>query len=105
MHFKVFKDQGGKPSWRLYSSNGQLVAWAGESFASTYNAKRSAQAFKVGAETARFEVYEDAGSKWRWRASRSSSKVAASGESFDSKSNAERAAMNVQQNAGSADGP
>jgi uncharacterized protein YegP (UPF0339 family) len=105
MEFKVLNDTGGNPSWWLYSSNGQLVAWAGESFASTSNAKRAAEAFKAGAASATFYVYEDAGKKWRWYAQRSSDKVASSGESFDSKANAERAALNVQANAGSADGP
>jgi uncharacterized protein YegP (UPF0339 family) len=105
MEFKVLNDQGGNPSWWLYSSNGQLVAWAGESFASTYNATRAAEAFKAGAATATYYVYEDAGKKWRWYAQRSSDKVASSGESFDSKSNAERAANNVRDNAGGATGP
>lgn len=55
-----------------------MVAWAGENFSSTYNASRAASAFKSGAATARYEVYEDNGGSWRWRAWRSSDKVAAS---------------------------
>ena len=105
MEFKVLNTQGGEPSWWLYSSNGQIVAWAGESFASSSNATRAAIAFKVGASTARYETFQDAGQKWRWRAWRSSDKVAASGESFDSQYNAQRAADNVKMNAGGATGP
>ncbi len=105
MQFKVTNTQGGLPSWWLYSSNGQLVAWAGETFASSSNATRAANAFKAGASTARYEVYSDVGGKWRWRAWRSSDKVAASGESFDSQYNAQRAADNVKNNAGGATGP
>lgn len=104
MRFSVGKNTAGHDSWWLYSGS-DMVAWAGETFASAYNAKRAAQAFKDGAASARFEVYEDAGQKWRWRAWRSSDKVAASGESFASKSNAQRAADNVQANARYADGP
>ncbi|KRF22910.1 DUF1508 domain-containing protein [Phycicoccus sp. Soil802] len=104
MKFVVGNDSGGHPSWWLYSSS-DMVAWAGESFGSTYNATRAAEAFKNGASSARYDVYEDMGGKWRWRASRSSDKVAASGESFASKSNAERAAANVRDNAGSATDP
>lgn len=77
----------------------------GESFASTYNATRAATSFKVGAATARYEAYTDTGGNWRWRAWRSSDKVAASGESFYSKYDAEQAAKNVQTNAGGATGP
>ncbi len=105
MRFEVRDTKGGEPSWWLYSGNGQMVAWAGESFASASNAKRSAKAFKAGAEAARYDIYQDAGGHWRWRAWRSSAKVATSGESFASQSNAERAAHNVRDHASGAEGP
>jgi uncharacterized protein YegP (UPF0339 family) len=79
-----------------------MVAWAGESFASTSNARRAAAAFKVGAKTARYEVYLDTGNNYRWRAWRSSDKVASSGESFSSRAAAQTAADNVRDNAGGA---
>lgn len=75
------------------------MAWAGETFASTFSAKQAAEAFKSGAKTARYDIYQDSGNYWRWRAWRSSDKVASSGESFSSKSAAERAAENVRDNA------
>lgn len=104
MRFSVGNNTSGQPSWWLYGGNGEMVAWAGETFASTSNAQRAAAAFKAGALTARFEIYQDAGGACRWRAWRSSDKVAASGESFASKANAERAAENVRVNAGGATG-
>lgn len=105
MRFHVGENTSGNPSWWLYGANGEMVAWAGETFASESNARRAALAFKSGAATASYEVYADTGGNWRWRAVRSSDKVAASGESFASKSNAERAAENVKVNAGYATGP
>jgi len=105
MYFSVGDTKGGQPSWWLYGGNGEMVAWAGETFASTYNANRAAEAFKVGARTATYDVYSDAGGNWRWRAIRGGNKVAASGESFASKYNAERAAYNVRDNASGATGP
>jgi uncharacterized protein YegP (UPF0339 family) len=105
MYFNVGNTQGGKPSWWLYGNNNEMVAWAGETFATEGNATRAAQSFKAGAASARYEVYLDAGGSWRWRAWRSSDKVASSGESFDDKGNAERAAANVRDNAGGATGP
>lgn len=105
MKFTVDRDRGGQPTWRLSATNGEQVAWAGESFASVDNAKRAATAFKNGAAQARYEIYADAAGHWRWRAWRSSDKVASSGEAFDSRANAERAAENVKVNAGAAEGP
>lgn len=105
MNFVVKNDSGGHPTWWLYASNGKLVAWAGEWFASLTNATRAAQAFKVGASAAYYDVYSDSGGSWRWRANRGGNKVASSGESFYSKDNAERAAANVRDNAGGATGP
>jgi len=105
MRFLVTNDQAGKPSWWLYASNGQMVAWAGESFASMTNANRAATSFKLYAFSSRFEIYQDTGNHWRWRAWRSSDRVASSGESFSSAASASTAAENVRLNAGSADGP
>jgi uncharacterized protein YegP (UPF0339 family) len=103
MRFEVGNNRGGKPSWWLYANNNELVAWAGETFASLYNAHRAAAAFKAAAEVARYEVYVDGAGQYRWRAWRSSDKVAASGEAFSSKWAAEFAAANVRDNAGNAD--
>lgn len=50
------------------------------------NARRAAASFEAGAATARYEIYEDTGDNWRWRAWRSSDRVASSSESFSSKS-------------------
>src|SRR4051794_2685245 len=104
LRFVVSNDRSGRPSWWLYAANNHLVAWAGEAFASTYNAQRAAAAFKTGAKTARYEVYLDAGGSYRWRAWRGSNKVAASGESFSSRGAAQGAADNVRDNAGSGSG-
>lgn len=102
--FVVANNQAGNPTWWLYAGNNEMVAWAGETFASTYNASRAASAFKVGARTARYDVYQDAGGSWRWRAWRSSDKVASSGESFSSQHAAKEAARRVRDNAGGAAG-
>lgn len=104
MWFKVGTNTAGNATWWLYGGNNKLVAWAGESFASLDNAKRAATSFKVGAKTARYEVYQDSGGSFRWRAWRSSDKVAASGEAFSSRSAAQAAADNVRDNAGGASG-
>jgi uncharacterized protein len=105
MYFSVGDTKGGQACWWLYGDNGEMVAWAGETFASTFNAQRAALAFKIGASAASYDIYSDDGGHWRWRAIRGGNKVAASGESFASKYNAERAAQNVRISAGRATGP
>lgn len=106
MNFTVGNDLGGYPRWWLYSSNGQVVAHSGESFDSTYNAKRAAENFKANASRWTYEVYADDGGSYRWRAKAGNGQiVASSGESFYDRSNAQRAANNVRDNAGSASGP
>lgn len=102
--YVVGTTQSGKGSWWLYGGNGELTAWAGQEFASESGAREAARAFKNGAGSARYDIYLDARGSWRWRAWRSSDKVAASGESFASKYNAERAAEGVRTNAPYADG-
>ncbi|NUU19057.1 DUF1508 domain-containing protein [Cellulomonas humilata] len=102
MYFSVGKNTAGQDSWWLYANNNEMVAWAGETFASAYNAQRAAAAFKAAASSARYDIYQDSGGNWRWRAWRSSDRVASSGESFSSKGAAEKAADNVRRNAGSA---
>src|SRR5690606_2159928 len=61
VRFDVKADKGGNYSWWLISSNGQTVAWAGESYASKSNANRAAEAFKAGAAEAKYELHEDKG--------------------------------------------
>ncbi len=105
MKFLASNNTNGNPSWWLYGGNGELVAWAGETFDSLSNATRAAEAFKIGAASARYDIYQDTSGEWRWRAWRSSDKVASGSEPFASKYNAERAAENVRDNARYATGP
>lgn len=98
--FRVNYNTAGAATWWLYAGNNEMVAWAGETFASLSNARRAASAFKAGARTARYDIYQDQSGSWRWRAWRGSDKVAASGDSFSSHFAAERAAANVRDNAG-----
>ncbi len=102
--FQVDNNKAGSATWWLYAGNHEMVAWAGESFVSLSSAHRAASAFKAGARTARYDIYQDQSGAWRWRAWRGSDKVAASGESFSSRFAAERAATNVRENAGLAIG-
>jgi uncharacterized protein YegP (UPF0339 family) len=101
--FGVYEDAGGKNRWRLKTDNGQIVASSGESFFNKQNAERAAEDFKANAASANYEVYEDAGRKWRWRARAANGQmIASSGGAFASRANARQATDNVKASAGSA---
>jgi uncharacterized protein YegP (UPF0339 family) len=47
--FEVYADSAGKYRWRLKAGNGEIVASAGEAFASKQNAERAAENVKENA--------------------------------------------------------
>lgn len=105
MYFTLGNTAAGRPTWWLYAANHELVAWAGETFGSSSNARRAAEWFKAGAQTARYDVFLDTGGQYRWRAWRSSDQLASSGELFSSKFAAQTAADNVRESVGGASMP
>jgi uncharacterized protein YegP (UPF0339 family) len=102
--FVVDLGRGAHPTWRLYSGI-VMVAWAGTTFGDNTRANRAAEAFRSGADTARYEAYLTSSNEWRWRAWRSSSTVGYSGQSFVTKDDAENAADVVRRNATDATPP
>jgi hypothetical protein len=54
-HFEIYEDSAGNYRWRLKSGNGQIVASAGEAFASRANAVRAAENVKTHAGSARVD--------------------------------------------------
>jgi uncharacterized protein len=104
MKFVVDMGRGAHPTWRLYSGI-VMVAWAGRTFEDNTRATRAAEAFRTGADTARYETYQTSSDEWRWRAWRSTSTVAYSGQRFATKDDAENAADVVRRNAPEATPP
>lgn len=104
MKFVVDIGRGANPTWRLYSGN-VMVAWAGTTFDDNTRATRAAEAFRGGADTARYEAYQTSSNEWRWRARRSSSTVAYSAQRFATRDDAENAADVVRRNATEATPP
>ena len=51
-HFEVYEDTDGEFRWRLVSSNGQIVAVAGEGFTTEDHAWRSLNAMRIWVEVA-----------------------------------------------------
>jgi uncharacterized protein YegP (UPF0339 family) len=104
MRFVIDIGRGANPTWRLYSGI-FMVAWAGTTFNDNTRATRAAEAFRSGADTARYEAYQTSSKEWRWRARRSTSTVAYSGQCFATRDDAENAADIVRRNATEASPP
>ncbi|RYJ00815.1 MAG: hypothetical protein EON52_22825, partial [Actinomycetales bacterium] len=86
--FTIMNTLAGRPAWWLHAAGGYLVAWSGAPLDSDDAAREAAEAFRARAEESRFEVYVDAGGKFRWRAWSRAVRVAESGEWFVSRSEA-----------------
>ncbi|TKX56921.1 DUF1508 domain-containing protein [Halorubrum sp. SS7] len=106
--FEVYEDAGGKWRWRLVHDNGNIIADSGEGYASKSNATDAVErvseyapdARALAAGSAAFEIYEDAGGKWRWRLRhRNGNVLADSGEGYAARSNAVEAVTRVKANA------
>jgi hypothetical protein len=106
MKFLVGLGPSGSPSWWLYGSNDEMLAWAGRYFASLEYAQRSALAFKSSAAAAKFEVYPYGDGGWRWRTLQYIDYyMAYSPGSFNEAAHARRAARNIAKGVSRAAGP
>ncbi|EMA68050.1 HVO_2922 family protein [Halorubrum kocurii] len=106
--FELYEDAAGEYRWRLRHRNGNIVADSGEGYASESNARDAIErvreyapdAYALDVGNAAFEIYEDAGGKWRWRLRhRNGNIVADSGEGYASRSNAVDGVTSVKANA------
>ena len=96
MKFKTGDVVVGRPSWWLYDTQNQVIAWAGDMFTSLDEAQDAADDFRFGASWARFELYRDRTDQWRWRALRDGRKIASSTMTYSSELDARRAANLVK---------
>ncbi|NUR06851.1 MAG: hypothetical protein HOQ22_02275 [Nocardioidaceae bacterium] len=105
MYLRVGEDQNGRCAWWLHDDSDTVIAWSGGPCDSTEEAHQAATEFRESAADARYEVYEDIGETWRWRAWRMGHRIATSSETFEGLVEAEQAARAVRSGAGAAVGP
>ena len=107
--FEVFEDAAGEFRWRLVHDNGEIVADSGEGYADEDGATEAVERVQghVGnaeylrADPTAFEVYEDAGGKWRWRLlHRNGNIIGDSGEGYASRSGARDGIERVRETVG-----
>jgi uncharacterized protein YegP (UPF0339 family) len=94
LKFEVYQDAAKKYRWRLKAANGEILATAGQGYASKEGAKRGVATVKAGAATGRlkFEVYQDKRKEYRWRLnSANGQEVAASSEGYKAKRDCDHA--------------
>lgn len=104
LRFTTVPMQNGQFTWRLHTSNNELLARAGVGLDTFAAARRAAAAFKARSQDVVFEIYLNDSGEWRWRAWHSNTIVARSCEAFATRSTAERSCANVRVNAATADG-
>ncbi|MES3160681.1 MAG: DUF1508 domain-containing protein [Halorubrum sp.] len=109
---ELYEDAGGEWRWRLRHRNGNIIADSGEGYASKGGARDAIERLREYAPdadvldvgNAAFEIYEDAGSEWRWRLRhRNGNIIADSGEGYASRAGAVEAVTGVKRNAPGAD--
>jgi uncharacterized protein YegP (UPF0339 family) len=104
LRFEVYKDSADEFRWRLKGSDDKVLATGGQAYkakASCLNGVKLMQKEANGKLT--FEVYEDKGKAYRWRAkSPNGQVVAASGSSFEAKGDCEKAVAAIKKGAAKA---
>lgn len=104
LKFEVYKDAKEEFRWRLKGGDGKVLATSGQGYkakASCMNGVKLMQKEASGKLT--FEVYEDKGKEYRWRAKSPNGQiVAASGSSYEAKSDCEKAVAMIKKGAAKA---
>lgn len=106
LKFEVFKDKSGEFRWRLKEGDTE-IGNSGQGYAKKADAMNGAERIqKDGADDKKvtFEVYEDNGKKFRWRAKvKNGNTIAASTKGYEKKDECEKAVKLIQEKAGKAE--
>ena len=118
--FEVYEDSAEQWRWRLKHLNGNIIADSSEGYASKQKAKQGLESVRSnapgayiedhstddpepdateGGSDATFEIFEDAGGKWRWRLRHDNGNIIADGgQGYASKQKAKQGLNSVRQN-------
>jgi len=100
LKFEVFKDKSGEFRWRLKDGDTELGN-SGQGYTKKADAMNGAERIqKDGADEKKvtFEVYEDNGKKFRWRAKvKNGNTIAASAKGYEKKEDAEAAVKLIKE--------
>ena len=117
--FELYEDSEEKWRWRLVHRNGNIIADSGEGYASAQKARQGldsvrrnapggdvvdtsmddAEPVEEGGGNATFELFADAGGKWRWRlVHRNGNIIADGGQRYASKQKAKQGLGSVKTN-------
>ncbi|WP_299236776.1 HVO_2922 family protein [Natronomonas sp.] len=117
--FQRYEDAAGKWRWRLRHDNGNIIADSSEGYASKQKATQGLESVRTNApgaavvdgsteesgtpgedaSSATFELFEDAGGKWRWRLRHDNGNIIADGgQGYASKQKAKQGLGSVRLN-------
>jgi uncharacterized protein YegP (UPF0339 family) len=102
LKFEMYKDGKEEYRWRLKSSNGKVLATAGQGFKSKRSCETSIDNIKNGAgsDKYKFEPYEDNKGEHRWRLVASNGQtVASSSQGYSNKADCDKAIALIKSSA------
>lgn len=104
LKFEIYEDTAKEFRWRLKDGDGKVLATAGQGYKAKASAKDGVKLIQEEADgKLKFEVYEDKGKDFRWRAkSPNGQTVASSGSGYKEKGDAEKAIDVVKKGAAKA---
>ena len=107
LKFEVYQDASKEYRWRLVTGDekdSKVLATGGQGYKAKSDCLHGVEIIKKGSsDKLNFEVYEDKGSDYRWRAKSSNGQVvASSGLSYKSKADCEKAVELVKKGVGKA---
>ncbi|WP_136687693.1 DUF1508 domain-containing protein [Halorhabdus amylolytica] len=110
--FEIYEDAAEEYRWRLLASNDRIVADSGEGYTDRDEAETAVErvenyapdADALEVSPAAFEIYEDAGEKWRWRLRHRNGNILADGsQGYNDRSAARDGVESVKRNAPNAE--
>jgi uncharacterized protein YegP (UPF0339 family) len=105
--FETYEDNAGKHRWRLRHDNGNIIADSGQGYSSASGRDEAVEGVKgyvqaadyLRIEPAAFELFRDAGGKYRWRLLHENGNILAdSGQGYSSRQKARQGIDSVQTN-------
>jgi uncharacterized protein YegP (UPF0339 family) len=104
LKFEIYQDAAKDYRWRLKDGDGKVLATAGQGYKAKESAKNGVKLIQTEADSKlKFEVYEDKGKEFRWRAkSPNGQTVASSGSAYKEKSAADKAIDVIKKGAAKA---
>ena len=104
LKFEIYQDAAKEFRWRLKDGDGKVLAKAGQGYTAKETAQKGVKLIQAEADgKLKFEVYEDKGKEFRWRAkSPNGQTVASSGSAYKDQAAVDKAIDVIKKGAAKA---